>query len=243
MVSYKDLANAFHINYRGQFAQFREHMHREQGIQNVSSVILNVLSLGEPHTTIETFLNRPSPDHLAFEMGKLQYFQMIGQNNKLTLLGRRVNQMSADPLVSKMLIYGSMFGCAEDLCVVSAGLSTATLFPMTEGHKDSKKKRKKNRNHKVPTRSELIQQLTLSPTSDGLSIISAIRGYDASSDKASFCQKYLLDQKSIEDVNSLREVIMGEMRSLKGGQPRQVNLKCFQDIMAAGFLPNLAFSK
>lgn len=218
-------------------------MHKEQGIQNVSSMILNVLSLGERHTIINTFLNRPSWDHLEYELEKLREFHMIGNNCQLTLLGRRVNQMSADPLVAKMLIYGSMFGCGEDMSVVSAGLSTATLFPMTEGHKDSKKKRKKNRNHKVPTRSELIQQLTLSPTSDGLSIYGAIQKYKASSDKDSFCKNYLLDKRTIEDVISLREVIMMEMRLLKGGQPKQINLKCFQDIMAAGFLPNLAISR
>lgn len=168
---------------------------------------------------------------------------MIGENNQLTLLGRRVNDMSADPLVAKMMLWGSIFGCGEEAAIVSAGLSNSRLFPMPAGHKESKKKRKKNRSHKPPSRSDLIGMLTLSPTSDALSILGAIQNYNSSNDKNEFCVRYLLDQKSVEEVLGLKKTIVTEMAKLKGAERRKMSLECLENILGSAYLPNLTWTK
>lgn len=218
-------------------------MHASKGNQNVTSVILNVLSLGESVDIFDSFVHRPKTSHLENELQNLRQYHMIGENNQLTLLGRRVNDMSADPLVAKMMLWGSIFGCGEEAAIVSAGLSNSRLFPMPAGHKESKKKRKKNRSHKPPSRSDLIGMLTLSPTSDALSILGAIQNYNSSNDKNEFCVRYLLDQTSVEEVLGLKKTIVTEMAKLKGAERRKMSLECLENILASAYLPNLTWTK
>lgn len=218
-------------------------MDSDKGNQNVTSVILNILSLGAKVNIFESFVNRPNKWHLENELLNLQKYKMIGPNHELTLLGRRVNEMSADPLVAKMMLFGSIFGCGRDMGIVSAGLSNAHLFPMPQGHRETKKNRKRQEFYKPPTRSELTGQLSLSSTSDGLSIVGAIRKFQAANDKVAFCQRFLLDQKSVEEVLHLCGTIAGEMEKLKGPPQRELSLRFTENLMAGAFLPNVAYTK
>lgn len=231
------------VSCRTQYLQFPAHLDSEKGNQNVGSVILNVLSLGETVDIFKTFVSPPNYYQVQHELSVLRRYKLIGDNDRLTLLGRRINQLSADPLIAKMLIFGGMFGCVDQVATVAAGLATPTLFPMPAGHKETKRNRKRNRGAKPPTRSELTGQLTLSKTSDGLAIMGAIRKYK-SFNKAGFCTQYLLNQKSCEDVLILRDVIKGEMATIKGAtQKIDTNLKSLEGILAAAFLPNLATTR
>lgn len=202
-----------------------------------------MLSLGESVTIFDKFINRPRRNHLDNELASLRQYNMISENNHLTLLGRRVNELSADPLVAKMLIFGGVFGCGEEVALVAAGLANTRLFPMPQGHWDVKKNRKKNRGYQPPTRSELIGQLSLSHTSDALSIVGAIKKFSETNDKLGFCRAFLLDQRTIEDVLSLSETVKQEMEKMKGSRQTEMNVQCVQNIIAGSFLPNLAHTK
>lgn len=233
----------YRLYTRQQFACLAEYSDPEKGNQNVTSVILNILSLGEDVDLFGYFVNKPKKSHLKYELQKLRHYNMIGPNSKLTLLGRRVNEMSADPLVAKMMLLGSIFGCGAQVAVVAAGLANSRLFPKPEGHPVTRRAFKIDPNHNVPSRVDLTRQLTLSKTSDGLSIIGAVRKYMEASNKVQFCDRYLMDQRSLEEVMLLRETVEREMALFKGAAPRQMSTVCLENIMAAAFLPNLSWTQ
>lgn len=191
----------------------------------------------------KSFVHPPNSAEVAHELKLLKTYNMIGANDRLTFLGIRVNHMPSDPLIAKFAIISSLFGCGDEAAVITAGLSISTLFPMPLAHKAMKQKKKKSRHAQVPHRSDLTIALTGTTTSDGLAILETLRKYTEADDKNGFCDTYYLFEKSLEGVLALSEVIKQEMAALKGVPQRKMANSCFRSILAAAFLPNLAFTK
>lgn len=229
--------------HRNQYDYLADFLHSDKGNQNVTSVILNVLSLGESIDVFNSFASPPNRNHLDWERYKLQKWNLIGANQKMTNLGRRVNELAADPLVAKMMLWGSIFGIGTEVAKIGAGLANAQMFPMPEGHTHSRKSRKRNRHHKPPTRSQLTGLLTLSQSSDALSILGALQRYEATGDKESFCRQYLLDEESVGDVLFMTDIIKTELARLKGAEAKPMNARAMENIIGAAFLPNLAWTE
>lgn len=209
----------------------------------MQNVIMNTLSLGGNvlHQFFNKFIYRPQPSQVENELGSLRRYQMIGQNNQLTLLGQRVCEVTAvhwsDPLVARMMIWGSIFGCVDEMAVVVAGLPNLRLFPLLFAHEVSQQKRKVTPGFQPQKRSQLNGPLTLSQTSDAMVILGAIKKYVDAPDKAAFCDNYLLDQKSVEEVLSTKKTI--DQAHLPGAARREMNLVALENIMGSAFLPNV----
>lgn len=200
------------------------------------------MSLGETTEAFKSFVHPPDRVEVAHELNLLRTYNMIGANDRLTFLGIRVNHMSADPLIAKFAILSSLFGCVDQAAVIISGLSIATLFPMPQGHKTTKKMNKKHRNTKPPQRSELTIGLTGTRTSDGLAILGTLEKYAEAIDKKGFCLTHYLFEKSLGDVLVLSDVVRQEVATLKGVPQRKMANSCFESILAAAFMPNLAYT-
>lgn len=207
----------------------------------MQNVIMNMLSLGGNVEFFNNFIYKPQSSQLDNELESLRRYQMIGQNNQLTLLGQRVCEMTAvhwsDPLVARMMIWGSIFGCGDVMAVVVAGLPNLRLFPLPFAHEVSQKIRKVTPGFQPQKRSQLNGQLTLSPTSDAMVILGAMKKYVSATDKAAFCDNFLLDQKSAEEVLSTKEMI--DKALIEGAERREMSHVCLENIMGSAFLPNV----
>lgn len=199
------------------------------------NVILNILCLGESVDIFDSFVHIPMASHWANELENLQRYQMIGENNQLTILGQRVCELHAlhwsDPLVAKMMIWGSIFGCGEVVSGVCAGVSFIRCNYIIPDHDD---------------RIEMDYQTlyktlgrNLPPTSDALLILDLIQKYTNSDDEAEFCRTFSLNQMGVEEVFLDKTTIDAKMTDQRGAAQRKMSLVCLENIVASAYLPNV----
>lgn len=199
------------------------------------NVILNILCLGESVDIFDSFVHRPMASHWANELENLQRYQMIEANNQLTILGQRVCELHAlhwsDPLVAKMMIWGSIFGCGEVVSEVCAGVSFIRCNSIIHGH-DERKEMDYQTLHTTLGRN-------LRPTSDALLILDLIQKYNNSHDKEVFCRNFSLNQMGVEEVLLDTTKINAKMVYQGGASRREMSALCFENIVASAYLPNV----
>lgn len=199
------------------------------------NVILNILCLGESVDIFDSFVHIPMASHWANELENLQRYQIIGENNHLTILGQRVCELHAlhwsDPLVAKMMIWGSIFGCGEVVSGVCAGVSFIRCNYIIHGH-DERIEMDYQTLHRTLGRN-------LRPTSDALLILDLIQKYTNSDDKEVFCRTFLLNQMGVEEVLLDKTTIDARIKDQRGASRREMSSFCLENIVASAYLPNV----
>lgn len=199
------------------------------------NVILKILCLGESVDIFDSFVHRPMASHWANELDNLQRYQMIGANNQLTILGQRVCELHAlhwsDPLVAKMMIWGSIFGCVEVVSGVCAGVSFIRCNSISHGH-DVRIEMDYQTLHRTLGRH-------LPPTSDALLILDLIQKYTTSDDREEFCRTFSPSQMGVKEVLSDTTTIDAKMTYQRGASRREMSALCLENIVASAYLPNV----
>lgn len=80
------------------------------------------------------------PDSLTVE-GAITLLRRMGslEDDELTALGRHLAMVPADLRCSKLLVYGTIFGCLEPCLTIAAGLTVRSPFVTPQGKRDESK--------------------------------------------------------------------------------------------------------
>ena len=113
--------------------------------------------------------------------------------NVLTPLGRHLAQLPMQARLAKMLIFGSCFGCAQEMLIIAAGLTGRTpwMSPQDKRQQANEAKNKFNIAH-----------------SDHLALLYAFiqwdsyRGYQS---RRQFADQHFLNNNTLRDMNELRK--------------------------------------
>jgi HrpA-like RNA helicase len=98
---------------------------KAMGISDVPSFLSNALT---------------APDSFAVE-GAIGLLSRMGalEDGKLTALGRHLAMIPADLRCSKLLVYGTIFGCLEPCLTIAAALTVRSPFVSPQGKRDEAK--------------------------------------------------------------------------------------------------------
>lgn len=253
--------------FESEFAQFSK---AEILRMPIEGVVLQMKSMG-----IDTIANFPFPtppdrNSLIDAEKLLHYLGAINSKGALTDLGRTMSVFPLAPRFAKMLVIGQQFDCLQYIIAIVAGLSVGDPFlsehelgiehelnnyeqtnddadedevlkQMNQGDIEDNKRRRKE--YYIAQR----RFSGLDGSSDVLKMLSVICAYEFTNEKAEFCYKNFLRQKSMEEIHKLRQQLTHivtintpKLSSLKFdskiGAPSAIQVKALKQMVTAGFI-------
>ncbi|KAK9389497.1 P-loop containing nucleoside triphosphate hydrolase protein [Lipomyces mesembrius] len=232
----------------------------------IEGVVLQMKSMG-----IDTIANFPFPtapdrNTLVTAENLLHYLGAINRAGQLTDLGLTMSVFPLAPRFAKMLAIGQQFGCLQYVIAIVAGLSVGDPFlsehevgiesemldnedsdesseegQMTHGEIELKKRRRKE--YYIVRR----KFSGLDASSDVLQMLSVICAYEFENEKAEFCFKNFVRQKSMEEIHKLRQqlthIVAINTPNLANLQfnarldaPSTVQVKALKQMVASGYI-------
>jgi ATP-dependent RNA helicase HrpA len=90
---------------------------------SLASVILRAKSLGLDEIENFAFLDPPSPRAIADGYALLHELNAVGEDRRLTPVGRELAKLPLDPRVARMLVAARAEGCLEQVLIIAGALS------------------------------------------------------------------------------------------------------------------------
>ncbi|KAL8825408.1 MAG: hypothetical protein Q9170_007800, partial [Blastenia crenularia] len=243
---------------------FEEHAEPEILKMPAEGVVLQLKSMDMQHVVNFPFPTPPDRQSLAKAERLLTYLGAISRNGKVTPVGRDLSLYPLSPRFSKILLIGHQQNCMPYTIAMVAALAVHDLF-IPENQLDlstipqdsqtiytyadrqadeAREQRRKAYNHAH----HLLSRN--SPTSDGLKTLTALCAYAYAPNPTEFCTQYFLRPKGLDEASRLRAQLSSIVRtnhtSLLGTykprlpEPSKTQLKALQQILAAGFIDQLA---
>ena len=154
---------------------------------------IRLLGLGKPRAFLSTVIEPPPREAIraaVFHLRALGAFQQAPSSD-LTPLGYHLARMPVDPKVGKMLIFGSLLRCTEDVLTIAACLCSRTPFLSPADKRDEASRAKAKL--AGPTRS------------DHIALLRAYHGWqDAGKGRRRFCEENFLSYDGMRTVSDLR---------------------------------------
>ncbi|KAK9365097.1 P-loop containing nucleoside triphosphate hydrolase protein [Lipomyces kononenkoae] len=231
----------------------------------IEGVVLQMKSMGIDTITNFPFPTPPDRNTLVMAEKLLHYLAAINRDSRLTDLGRTMSIFPLAPRFAKMLVIGHQFDCLQYVIAIVAGLSVGDPFlsehelgiesemldndeeeeeeedQMTHGDIELNKRRRKEY--------YLVRRKFsgLDASSDVLQMLSVICAYEFETEKAEFCFKNFVRQKSMEEIHKLRQqlthIVATNTPNLANlqfnnrlGAPSIMQVNALKQIVASGFI-------
>ena len=91
-------------------------------------LLIRFLGLGRPKPFLQQVLDPPAEGGVTAALQHLRALGAMDDKNCLTPLGSHLAGMPVDAQVGKLLIYGSLLRCPEQILTIAAGLSVRSPF-------------------------------------------------------------------------------------------------------------------
>ncbi|KAK9450046.1 P-loop containing nucleoside triphosphate hydrolase protein [Limtongia smithiae] len=229
----------------------------------IEGVVLQMKSMG-----IDTIANFPFPtppdrDRLVAAERLLHYLGALNKDGQMTDLGKIMSVFPLAPRFAKILAIGQQFECLQYVIAIVAGLSVGDPFlpehelgisdEMAENVSDDDENGVSqgiSEDGKSRMKEYYIVQRKfagLDPTADVLKLLSVICAYEYETEKAEFCFKNFLREKSMEEIHKLRQQLtrivatsmhaVGDLKfHTKIPAPSAMQIKALKQIVTTGFI-------
>mmetsp|Transcript_34742 Transcript_34742/g.64848 ORF Transcript_34742/g.64848 Transcript_34742/m.64848 type:complete len:1105 (-) Transcript_34742:639-3953(-) len=91
-------------------------------------LMVRFLGLGRPKVFLQEVLDPPAPTGVTAALQHLRSLGALDEKNGLTPLGSHLASMPVDAQVGKLLVYGALLRCPEQVLTIAAGLSGRSPF-------------------------------------------------------------------------------------------------------------------
>ena len=125
---------AFHLCSKARYDQLDEHMTPEMFRTPLHELALSIklLRLGSVGQFLSKALEPPPIDAVIEAEVLLREMKCLDSRDQLTDLGRILARLPLDPRLGKMILLGTVFGCADALCGIAAQASSGIDFFTTD---------------------------------------------------------------------------------------------------------------
>ena len=207
---------------------------------------------------IDTVINFPFPTppdvtDLARAEKLLRRLGALDSKGTITTLGRNMAQLPLNPRFAKMLLIAQQHGAFPYVLALVAGLTVGTRLYHSQKLEDLNEDTvEQTKRKKFFTATQQFGHLE--PGSDVLKLLSAIcaYSYEVGSSRKQFCASKFLRPKAMDEIDKLRIQIVnilnnsfkqsvGSIReTLKLDPPSSVQVSAIKQIVAAGFIEQIA---
>ncbi|KAJ7780656.1 P-loop containing nucleoside triphosphate hydrolase protein [Mycena maculata] len=181
-------------------------------------------------------------------------------DGQITELGRLMSLFPLSPRFSRMLVSGQQQGCLPYIITVVSALSVGNPFLHDEGlaaDEDAEADTDGKETDRARRKAFFITQHTHSAlgsfTSDVFRILSVVGAYEYAGGGHKFCTEHFVRPKAMEEIHKLRAQIGNIVRANFPGAdagfvpklmpPNELQLKVLRQLLAAGFIDQVAVRK
>ena len=95
---------------------------------NLTSVILTMMNIGIENVQNFDFMDAPSSEDIISAIRQLRLLGAVGDDNKLTTLGRKMAGFPLDPKLTAAILAGGELGCAEEILTIISLVNGENIF-------------------------------------------------------------------------------------------------------------------
>jgi ATP-dependent RNA helicase DHX37/DHR1 len=245
--------------YETEFAKFAQ---PELLRMPIEGVVLQMKAMNIDTITNFPFPTPPDRESLHKAEKLLGYLRAIAPDGTLTQLGRTMNFFPLSPRFAKILMIGQQHKCLPYVIAIVSALSVGDVFIPEqqlgfneEVDEDAPSWQKNAENSaKSKLRSEYYKAhanfSSLDPDSDALKLLSVVCAYEYEKHPADFCRRSFIRLKAMEETRKLRQQITkiviancpGVLQKFEAKlpPPSKLQVKALKQIVAAGFIDNVA---
>ncbi len=198
---------------------------------NLSTVVLQMLSMGIKDVVNFDFLEPPSKESLKTAMKDLKILGAIDPQGQLTALGKKMAGFPLDPMYAVCLLRAPEFGCVDEILTIVSMLSVESIFysPLAQRDQANKMKLKFS-----------------SPYGDHLTLLrvykefNAIKGGDK--DRLEWCTYHFINFKSMQKVMDIRKQLIAYLAAVDIDPTVNcgTELDCVRKCLTSGFFMHSA---
>jgi len=167
---------------------------------NLSSVVLQLKTLGVEDLVHFDFMEPPSPESMMRALEMLHFLGAVDDECDLTEAGKQMAVLPIDPHLSRALIASAHAGCVQEALCVVAMLSVPPPF---------------QRPRQWQKMADKAHQYFASGMGDHLSLLNTMNHYAAADSKADFCRDSFLQERSMKQCEDVRKQLSGICRHQK----------------------------
>ncbi|KAI5818764.1 P-loop containing nucleoside triphosphate hydrolase protein [Pyronema omphalodes] len=245
--------------YETEFAKFAQ---PELLRMPIEGVVLQMKAMNIDTITNFPFPTPPDRESLNKAEKLLGYLRAIAPDGTLTQLGRTMNFFPLSPRFAKILMIGQQHKCLPYVIAIVSALSVGDIFVPEqqlgfneEVDEDAPSwERNAENSAKSKLRSEYYKAhanfSSLDPESDALKLLSVVCAYEYEKHPAEFCHRSFIRLKAMEETRKLRQQITkiviancpGVLQKFEAKlpPPSKLQVKALKQIVAAGFIDNVA---
>jgi HrpA-like RNA helicase len=199
---------------------------------NLSSVILQLISMGVKDVMSFDFMNKPSETGMQKSMEQLYMLGALSRTGDLSNVGKQMSRFPLDPMYALTLLRAKEFECVQEMLSIIAMLSVETIF-FAPYHKRQEANRSKLK--------------FASNTGDHLTLLKVYQEYNAvrksggATELSKWCMDNFINFKSMTKVLEVRQQLRDHLNDLgielsSCGKDLNKIRKC----ICAGFFMNAA---
>ncbi|KAL8933557.1 MAG: hypothetical protein Q9216_006315, partial [Gyalolechia sp. 2 TL-2023] len=243
---------------------FKEHSEPEILRMPAEGVVLQLKSMDLQHVVNFPFPTPPNRQSLTKAEKLLTSLGAISSGGKITPIGRHLSIYPLSPRFAKILLIGHQHNCMPYTIAMVAALAVPDLFipenqldlhsPSQDAgtvytHADQAADEAREQRRKAYNHAHHLFSRN-SPTSDALKTLTALCAYAYAPEPVEFCTQYFLRPKAMHEASRLRAQLSSIVRTNRPSflgtytprlpEPSKLQLKALQQILAAGFVDQLA---
>lgn len=153
---------------------------------------IRLLELGKPGKFLGSVIEPPPRASIGAAVHHLRALGAFSPGgSELTPLGRHLAAMPLDPQIGKMLVFGALMRCMEDVLTIAASLCSRSPFLSPTTHRDEANKMK--------------AKLAGPSRSDHIALLRAYHGWqNAGKRRRQFCEENFLSYDGMRTISDLR---------------------------------------
>ncbi|XP_012225359.2 ATP-dependent DNA/RNA helicase DHX36 isoform X2 [Linepithema humile] len=200
---------------------------------------IKILQLGKVKKFLVNIMDPPDMKTIDLSLDLLRTLNALDKDEHLTPLGYHLAHLPLDPRTGKMILWASLFSCAEPVFAIAASLTFKDAFYCPLG-KEEEANRKK-------------LELGMGQYSDHIVLAEALRRFENAHRRGNagqFCREYFLSFNTLKLLSEMKTQFaqyLCEMKFLDSENPsdrnanrNSNNIALIKAIVCAGLYPNIA---
>ncbi len=207
--------------------------------EDLASAVLRMVGLGIQDVENFDFMNQPAKGAVHNALQSLAALGAINPNQELTELGAQMATLPVEPRIARMILMAQQYGCVEEILIISAALSTGTIFTRPIG---------------LETQADAAREKLLDKRGDLFTLLNLVPMYEKQSHREEWADQNYLNKHILEEIIKIRDQLHNlvswldiPISSLKQNQhtvaKKELSRIMYEAIgktVTAGLLPSLA---
>jgi len=167
---------------------------------NLSSVVLQLKTLGVEDLVHFDFMEPPSPESMMRALEMLHFLGAVDDECDLTKAGTQMAALPIDPHLSRAIIESANSGCLKEALAITAMLSVPPPF---------------QRPRQWQKQADNAHKYFASGLGDHLSLLNAFNHHAAAASKGEFCRDSYISERAMKQAESVCKQLEGICRRLE----------------------------